>query len=410
MSKPAGRRLLIGSLVALGVAAVAAVGVIYYRGAPAVASQPAGGAGGPVEVASTASQPASTASGQGAGQGAGQDPKDQKDKKAPVPVSVASLVTGTVSSYITSTANLITENEVKVLAEAEGRLAELRVEEGMRVTRGQMLASLAREDAEIALNKAQVRATNAHLAHDRAVKALAEDLLSRESFDKVAMEKDIADQELAEARWRLEKTTIRAPFAGRITERSVKLGQHVRPGDPLFTVADFDPLIAKIYLPEKDIYGLSEGREVHIMLKANEAVKFDGRIRQISPVVDTATGTVKVTVEAVSAPADVRPGAFVTIDIVHEVHPRAVLVPREAVIREMQEAYVFIARGEVAEKRPVSLGLEESGRIEAVSGLKAGEQVVVAGQGGLKDGTPIRIIPPEATTQLGTIAARPVRG
>ena len=410
MSQPSGRRLLIGSLVALGVAVVATVGILYYRSARAVASPSNGASGGPVASVSTASTGGQPSAGGSAPTDDKANQNDQKDKKAPVPVSVASLATGTVSSYITSTANLITENEVKVLAEAEGRLAELRVEEGMRVTRGQMLASLAREDAEIALNKAQVRATNAHLAHDRAVKALAEDLLSRESFDKVAMEKDIADQELAEARWRLEKTMIRAPFAGRITERAVKLGQHVRPGDPLFTVADFDPLIAKIYLPEKDIYGLSEGRAVHIMLKANEAVKFDGRIRQISPVVDTATGTVKVTVEAVAAPSDVRPGAFVTIDIVHEVHSRAVLVPREAIIREMQEAYVFIAKGEVAEKRPVSLGLEESGRIEALSGLKAGEQVVVAGQGGLKDGTPIRIIPPEATTQLGTTADHPVHG
>src|SRR5207247_9039088 len=89
-------------------------------------------------------------------------------------------------------------------------------------------------------------------------KRLAEELVRRESFDKAAMEKDLADQELAEARWRLEKTTIRAPFAGRVVERTVMLGQHVRPGDPMFRVADFNPLIARIYLPEKDIYRSEE--------------------------------------------------------------------------------------------------------------------------------------------------------
>jgi membrane fusion protein (multidrug efflux system) len=335
----------------------------------------------------------------------------EAEKKAPIPVAVHSIATGAVSSYISSTANLITENEVKVLAEADGRVAEMLVEEGMRVSKGQVLASLAREDAEIAVNKARLRATNARLAHDRGLKALQEELLSREVFDKVAMEKDIAEQELAEANWRLEKTTIRAPFAGRITGRTVTLGQHVKPGDSLFSVADFDPLIARIYLPEKDVYGLNEGRDVRITLKADESTKFPGRIRQISPVVDTGTGTVKVTIEASAhAPQGVRPGAFVTIDIVRETHARAVLVPREAIIRELQEAYVFVAKGEVAEKRTVSLGLEEADLVEALSGVAAGDQVIVAGQGGLKDGTPIKVIPPTATTQVGPMAGISARG
>jgi len=285
-----------------GLVVLAAAGAFYYRSRiSAAAPSSASGPDGTVAQAST-------------GGAAGKD--GAQEKKTPIPVAVSPIVTGPVSSYISSTANLITENEVKVLAEADGRVAGMLVEEGMRVGKGQVLATLAREDAEIAVNKAQVRATNTQLAHDRAVKALAEELLSRESFDKVAMDKELAEQELAEARWRLEKTTIRAPFAGRITERSVRLGQHVKPGDSMFSVADFDPLIARIYLPEKDVFGLNEGRDVRITLKANETVRFAGRIRQISPVVDTGTGTVKVTIEAAAAaPPEVRPGAFVTIDI-----------------------------------------------------------------------------------------------
>ncbi len=117
----------------------------------------------------------------------------------------------------------------------------------------------------------------------------------------------MADQELAEAQWRLEKTYIRSPFCGVITGRSVQPGQHIRPGDELFVVADFDPLVARIYMPEKDVLELSEGRMVRLALRADEKIRFDGKIRQISPVVDTATGTVKVTVEVVGAPKEVGP-------------------------------------------------------------------------------------------------------
>jgi membrane fusion protein (multidrug efflux system) len=219
----------------------------------------------------------------------------------------------------------------------------------------------------------------------------AENLISQEAFDKLTMDNDIARQELAEAAWRLEKTTIRAPFEGRVTGRVVQLGQHVRPGDELFTVADFDPLVAYIYLPEKEVLGLEPGREVRITLKADDTTRFAGRIRQLAPTVDTATGTVKLTIEAAAPPANVRPGGFVAIDIVRETRPEALLVPREAVLRELQSAHVFVASGDKAVKRVVEVGLEEGEMIEALTGVEPGEQVVVAGQGGLKDGSPIKV-------------------
>ncbi|MFQ5701130.1 MAG: efflux RND transporter periplasmic adaptor subunit [Acidobacteriota bacterium] len=325
-------------------------------------------------------------------------------------MKVALVVYGPISSYISATANIISEKEVRILAEAGGRVERLLVEEGDAVGRGQLLAQLDREEAEIALRKADLKANNARLAHERGVRTLAAELLSREDFDKLTMEHEMAQQELAQARWRLERTSIRAPFAGRIIQRDLKPGQHVSVGDTLFTLADFDPLIARIFLPEKEIFDLDVGRMVEITLKANDAIRFDGRIRQISPVVDTTTGTVKITIEAIRPPASVRPGAFVTIAIVRETHRKAILVPRDAVVRELQDAYVFVAGEGFAEKRAVTLGLQENDRIEALDGLRPGDRVIVAGQGGLKDGTPIKITPSVETPGAAAKAAVTTRG
>lgn len=321
---------------------------------------------------------------------------EAKPEKAPVPVSVRQLEAGEISSYISATANLVAENEVQVLAETEGRVDRVDVEEGDWVEAGQVLATLARDDEEIAVSKAGIREADARRAYERARDLMQEDLLSREDFDKVTLEFELAQQELAEARWRLSKTSIKAPFAGRITARTVQAGQHLRPGDELYQVTDYSPLIARIYLPEKDVLGLAEGRSVRITLAAAPDVAFAGRIRQVSPVVDTATGTVKVTVEASSPPRQVRPGSFVTVDVVRETRPGAVLLPREAVVRELQRAHVFVTRGETAEKRDVTLGLEEGELVQALSGVDAGERVIVAGQGGLKDGSRIRVLDPAA--------------
>ncbi len=408
------RKAFVAASVSLLTLLLAAAG-LYFKGTLAAREEPAGSGqaaeGGP-DGAPTPSEGgvAPASNDQAASSPEGEEKKEGQNGKTAVPVSVTAVSTGTMSSYISSTGNLVAEDEVKVLAEAEGRVAELTVEEGDRVARGQVLAALVKDDAEIALRKAELRLSNAEMAYERGTKALAENLLSREDYDKVTMEKEIADQELAEARWRLDKTAIKSPFGGRLTERAIRLGQHIRPGDTLFTVADFDPLVTRIYLPEKDVFDLSVGREVRITLKADEEVRFQGRIRQISPVVDTATGTVKVTVEAIQPPAAVRPGAFVTIDVVRETHPRALLVPRQAVIRELQEAYVFVSAGDVATKRPVKLGLEEGDYIEALSGVAAGEQVIVAGQGGLKDGSPIKVIPSPQGAATASVSQQPARG
>ena len=83
-----------------------------------------------------------------------------------------------------------------------------------------------------------------------------------------------------------------------------------------------------------------------------------------------------------------------TIDIVRETRSAALKLPKEAVIRELRSAHVFIAQDDVVVKRVVTLGLEEGEWVEAVAGVEAGEQVIVLGQGGLKDGSQIKILSP----------------
>lgn len=369
----------------------------------------ADGANTPGEQTADAGEPADadgTENGEKNGEpdeGDGEDGEDE-DEKAPIPVEVATVESRPVSAYIRSSANLVAENQVKVLSEVEGRVARLEVEEGDFVRKGEVLASLVRDDAEIGLKKAELRRSNAESAFERGRDLVTKELISQEEFDNFKMEYDLAAEELAEAEWTLEKTTIRSPFSGLLSERMLQVGQHIRPGDELFQVTDVDPLIARIFLPERDVLGLEEGREVMIVLNADDSVRFSGRVRQISPIVDVATGTIKVTVEANDAPGAVRPGSFVGVHIVRETHPEALVVPREAVLRELQKAHVFVTDGEIATKREVTLGLEEDEVVEALTGLSSGERVIVAGQGGLKDGSAIKVLGADAESEGESVA------
>ncbi len=329
---------------------------------------------------------ASTAPGKPAAKG------DEKEKvKEPPVVAVAPAEHGPISAFTTAAANLVAEGEVKILAEADGVVLRLMVEEGHDVRADQPLAKINPTDAALALTKAELALGNAQNTLDRSERLSAASLVSDQDLEKARFERDLARQTLAEARRTLHKTTVTAPFAGKVTVRRVQPGQTVKKGDELFTLADFDPLVARIFLPEREVLDLRVGQVVRLALRAREETRFEGRIQQISPVVDTASGTVKVTVEAVSPPPSVRPGAFVTVDVLRESRPRALLVPRQALIRELSDTYVYVAEGGVARKRTVSLGLEEAERVEITAGLKAGERVIVSGQGALRDQAPIAV-------------------
>ncbi|MEJ2448066.1 MAG: biotin/lipoyl-binding protein, partial [Anaerolineales bacterium] len=119
---------------------------------------------------------------------------DEKDKteKAPIPVKVAEARRGDIAAYISATANLVAEADVRVLAEAEGLITKLEVEEGRRVAAGEVLAVLDHSAAEIALNKARLKASNAAMAFTRAEKTLTQGLISSEEFDRVRLEHEVA--------------------------------------------------------------------------------------------------------------------------------------------------------------------------------------------------------------------------
>ncbi len=359
----------------------------------------AGEANGDDEAKAEASE-----DGEKSADGEGED--EEGDETAAIPVEVEPVATGTVAAYVSATANLVAENDVAVLSEVEGRVTSLSVDEGHYVRQGQVLARLDPSDEQIALTKAELRHENAKLAYDRSEDLMAKELVSREEHDKLTVDFQIAQQELAEAKWALAQTVIKSPFSGRVTLREIQLGQHVRPGDTLFQITDFDPLIARIYLSESDIVGLTEGTETRIQLNADPSVVLAGRIRQISPIVDTATGTVKVTVEANAVSGDgpppVRPGSFVSIHVVRETHENALTVPREAVLRELQATHVFVTDGATATKKAIQLGIEDGNRVQVLAGLEAGENVIVAGQGGLREGTKIRVLGDESDATAET--------
>jgi membrane fusion protein (multidrug efflux system) len=126
----------------------------------------------------------------------------------------------------------------------------------------------------------------------------------------------------------------------------------------------------------------------------------EGRVERISPIVDQASGTVKVTV-AMEPRAGFRPGSFVRVEIRTDTKNDAIVIPKRALVEEDGQNYVYIASNDSAKRTKVELGYIREGNVEIRSGVAAGQRVVVAGQGALKEGGKIKVLSPqtEASTK-----------
>jgi membrane fusion protein (multidrug efflux system) len=318
--------------------------------------------------------------------------------EAAVPVEVVEAMTGWVARTISASSTVEAEQSAQVLAKVSGVVTEVAVREGTLVEKDQILAKVDDEEKKLALKKAELTLKKAEAELNRSKLSFDQKLISRFDYQKAMFERDLARADLETAELEFRYTEVKAPFGGRVTAKEIVVGKAIQPGGHLFTLADFRTLIVKLFLPEKDVFQLEAGQPVQLVPEAlagrsaGEDVGFRGRVRDISPVVDPKTGTVKVTVEVIDRSANVRPGAFVRVEIETDRRSDAVLVPKLAIVKEGGRDFLFVAADGVAEKRAVELGYTRGGAIEVVSGVAAGERVIVAGHTTLEDGETVDVL------------------
>jgi membrane fusion protein (multidrug efflux system) len=316
---------------------------------------------------------------------------DGKRKEEAVPVEVAALERGEIEAVLRLSSNLEAEREVQVFAEAPRRVTRLLVEEGDPVRKGQQLVQLQDEEQRSAVAKAEIELKESQRDYDRTKELHEQKLVTEELFTEAGYTVERNEIALADARRELGYTQVRAPIAGVVTERLVNLGDQVTENQALFRIVDFDSIVARIYVPEKDMVRLAVAQPARLRADALGGVAFRGSVDRISPVVDPSTGTVKVTV-ATPRQEGLRPGMYVEVELVTAVHGEALLVPKRALVYDNDQVFVFRLKEERrVERLRVTPLLEDTEFIEPEDGLTVGDELVVAGQSGLKDNGLVRL-------------------
>lgn len=327
----------------------------------------------------------------GCSQGKKGDTDKKKDAVAAIPVEVQPLRRGPIESTLATFATLEAEQEVKVLARTANRVVELKVEEGDAVARDAILVRLDDANQQVAVAKAENALAKSRVEYQRLAALHSQKLISDQVHTDAQFELKQLELALEDARRELDYTVIRAPLAGTITRRLVKLGDLVTNGQHLFDVIDFESLVARIYVPEKTLGSLATNQLARVTVTALGGRTFEGRVRRIAPTVDSKSGTVKVTV-GFDTVGPLRPGMYVDVELVLSQKSDALLLSKRAVVLDGDQRYAFrLGNDRKVERLLIEPLASDRLHLEPSAGFQEGDLVVVAGQTGLKDGARVRI-------------------
>ena len=358
-----------------------------------------------------------------------------------VNVSTIAAVEQPIKRFIRVSGTLTAQEDAQVAAEVAGRVVATPVERGSNVGAGSELIRIAADEGEAQAVEARANAAQIEarlgvtageafavervpeVANARATLQLArtefaraqqlhqQQLLSQSEFDQKTAQTESAErqydvarngaaqqyQALLAARARvtvaqkaLADTTVRAPFAGVVAERFVSIGDYVTRGTKVASVMRVDPLRVELTVPEQYVAGVAAGRAVTFEVDAYPGETFTGQVRYVSPSI--AADTRALTIEAIvpNPSSRLKPGFFATAQIEQATMVPGVLVPATAVRTVSGTARVFVVTGDRVEERLVTAGQALGERVEIISGLEAGEQVVATGAERLVDG--VRVV------------------
>jgi len=316
----------------------------------------------------------------------------RRGPSGPVPVEVVLARTDTVVEAITATGQIEAVQSIELRPEVDGRLVQILVREGAVVARGTPLFKV--DDAEL---KAQV-------ARAQADRDLAQQALTRTRQLLVEKAAAPADVERAEAQMRgtqagldllelrLDRTVVRAPFAGVAGRRLASLGDYVNNSSRLITLQTVNPQRAVFQVPERYAARLLEGQIVVFRVAALGSKDFSGSVDFVDPVVALPGRTITVKALVPNPDRELQAGMFIEARLQTELRADAVVIPEDAVTPVQGAMWVWVVSGNQVERRPVTLGVRMPGIVEVRSGIAAGDQVVVGGGERLVPGAEVQVL------------------
>jgi RND family efflux transporter MFP subunit len=327
------------------------------------------------------------------------------------PVKVFKAVRTKISEKLFYTGTIEAWQKINLTPETGGKIARILVDEGDRVSKGQVLAELDVEaitlqlkQAEAGLAVAQANYNNAQTNLARMERLSKENAVSAQQYEQVKLAYDAAKAQLEQAQaaknlaqHSLDVSILKAPFSGVIASKNAEVGDVINPlmgafspgsAGGVLTLVDFTRIKIKVDISGTDIVPIQKGQAAILRVPTLPGQEFKGTVQVVNLAADPETKKFGIEI-AVDNPGQVlRPGTFGEIVIEVNSHENALVIPQKAVL---ENKYVFVAQDGKASRKDVVLGLQNTTLVEVSSGVSDGDLVIAEGNFGLEDGALIEV-------------------
>jgi membrane fusion protein (multidrug efflux system) len=359
-------------------------------GKPAAGGPPAGGSG--------------TAGGSGG-------PGRPGGPGGPVGVEVAKVAKTSVTDEAVASGTLRANETVTLRSEVAGRVVRLGFTDGARVSKGVILVALDSSLASAEAEQARAELSLSRANFDRTSELAQRNFVSASAKDQAAANLKVQEAKLKLAEAKLSKSDIRAPFNGVMGLRNLSPGDFVKDGADLAIIEDISTMKVDVRLPERYFGRVKPGMPILLTLDSMPGKTFKAKLVAVDAQIDANGRSLLARGQLANPNGALRAGMFARARLVLRENPEALVIPEEALIPQGAEVFVYRVDAGKAQRIAVKPGLRTDGKVEILSGLSEGDQVVTAGQLRLqRDGQEVRIIDPSRRPGGGPPGAGPNAG
>jgi membrane fusion protein (multidrug efflux system) len=308
-----------------------------------------------------------------------------------VGVVAAPVRTGVVEERAQAIGTVRARDAVTVTGKVAGIVTAIRFTEGQRVAQGDVLVELDDAALRAELDQARAQLDDARSQLERARRLQPGQTIAEQRITTLETQSRQAEGRVRQVEARIEELRITAPFSGRVGLRNVSPGALIQPGTAITTLDDTARVRVEFSIPEIYLARVVQGAPVMARSNAFGDRMFQGQVAVVDTRVDTATRTVRVIGEFDNADDALRPGLFMTVELLLDRRPNALLVPEEALDPVGDRVFVFVVRDGRARRQAIRLGQRLVGEVEVMDGIASGELVVVRGVQRLRDNLPVRV-------------------
>ncbi len=364
-----------------------------------------------------------------------------RPEETPLPVKVDYVRKGEIVLKLKSPGEAVTNKRIQVTAEVQGAIQSLNVEESQRVDEGYVMVEIDDTEYNLTLERYEAdrlrylsellleeqfadpqdqtgKDENKDLLeskkeYEKARKLFRQGKISEAEFEDAYQKHELvliqsgemkdkiraaakgltqAEIQVKKAKIDLEKTNIKAPYPGIITDIRVSPQEQVSIGRELFTLVNIDNIQVHAKVLESEIAKMKVGREVDLRFSAYPDSIFKGNVKAISPVINPEDKTCRVIVDVPNPDERIKPGMHAEVEIAAEIYQNRLIIPQEAVLSRGGRKLAFVVENGLAKWRYIKVGLENEEYAEVLEGLEEEETVIIEGHFTLAHDARVRII------------------